>query len=353
MVKKIIESERIPIKLWLDDLEPKTLQQAKNLANFPYSYHHVAIMPDAHVGYGMPIGGVVSTENVIIPHAVGVDIGCGVCAVKTSLNGINTKDLKRILGRIRKSIPTGFNKHKSPQNEALMPDNYTIEKLDTVSQNYQYARKSLGTLGGGNHFIEVQEDQDGYIWLMIHSGSRNLGKQVADFYDKMAVKFCKENGYHDVVRNQLAFLEVESEEGKAYIEEMRYAVDFALCNRKVMMQQVKNIVADILGDVSFEGLINIAHNYAAKEIHFSKEVWVHRKGATRAFVGETGIIPGCQGSPSYIVKGKGNIESFKSCSHGAGRIMGRREAERRLDLQKERSKLEEKGVLHALRGKSD
>ena len=212
----------------------------------------------------------------------------------------------------------------------------------------------MGTLGGGNHFIEIQKGSDGHIWIMIHSGSRNLGKQVADYYNKLAVKL-NDKWYSSIPKNwELAFLPIDNEEGKSYIREMNYCVEFALANRKLMMENIKSIFHHFYkSDISFDDMINIAHNYAKMENHFRENVIVHRKGATLATEKTVGIIPGSQGTRSFIVKGRGNLQSFNSCSHGAGRIMGRKEAERRLDLQTEIKSLDDKGILHTIRGAKD
>ncbi|MFX1536789.1 MAG: RtcB family protein [Promethearchaeota archaeon] len=361
-MKQVTNTERLPIKLWLDDIEDGALKQAKNLANLPFAFHHIAIMPDCHQGYGCPIGSVVALDGQIIPFLVGVDIGCGMCAVKTSLTDIDTDTLKKIMGEIRKAIPVGFNKHKEKQEERLMPMLGSGDFAKHVSgvckiadQEWNNALLSLGTLGGGNHFIEIQKGDDGHIWIMIHSGSRNLGKQVADHYNKLAVEL-NEKWHSEVPKEwELAHLPVDSEEGQAYIREMNYCVEFALANRKLMMERVTNCMHAILGQDGFgvEDLINIAHNYATQEHHFGKNVWVHRKGATLAREGTIGIIPGSQGTKSYIVRGKGNKESFESCSHGAGRVMGRKQAQRELSLEDEIKNLDDKGVIHSIRNIKD
>jgi len=346
-MKVIAEETRFPIYLWLDDIEDGAMAQAKNLAELPFILHHVAIMPDSHQGYGMPIGGVIATKGVVIPNAVGVDIGCGMCAVRTSLTYLDIDVLKEIVGEIRNAIPLGFNKHQEMQDEALMP------KLDfgsVIPEQYNNARKSLGTLGGGNHFIEIQKDEDGHIWIMIHSGSRNLGKTVADHHNKIAVKLNEQYFSQIPKKHELAFLPLDSVEGKDYIMDMNYCVEFALANRKHMMNAVIDIFKSKELGAEFDEIINIAHNYAKMEHHYGKDVMVHRKGATYAGAGNIGIIPGSQGSKSYIVRGLGNHESFNSCSHGAGRKMGRKDAERRLDLEAEVAALDAMGVLHGVRG---
>lgn len=353
-MKQVISTEQIPIKIWTDDIEDGALEQAKNLANLPFAFKHIAIMPDTHQGFGMPIGGVLATKGVIIPNAVGVDIGCGMCAVKTSLTELDTETLKHIMGEIRKVVPVGFNKHKEKQEESLMPEigGTEIDLRNVIGREYNNALKSLGTLGGGNHFIEIQKGSDGHIWIMIHSGSRNLGKQVADHYNNVAIELNKR--WHSLVdvKQELAFLPIDSEEGQAYIREMNYCVEFALANRKLMMDRIKQIFYPINGS-NFDEMINIAHNYASLENHFGENVMVHRKGATLATKDTIGIIPGSQGTKSYIVKGLGNPESFNSCSHGAGRKMGRNEAIKTLNLEEEVKKLDDMGVIHAIRGEKD
>jgi tRNA-splicing ligase RtcB len=355
---KIIETQKIPIRMWLEEIEDGAMEQIKHLAELPFAFSHIAIMPDSHQGYGMPIGGVLATRDVIIPNAVGVDIGCGMCAVKTSLTELNTETLKKIMGRIRDTIPVGFNHHKEKQDEDLMPkglDNFAERDYPIVNQEFQSALKSIGTLGGGNHFIEIQKGSDGHIWIMIHSGSRNFGLKIAEHYNKLAIELNKKWFSSVPEEWELAYLPLDSEEGKAYIREMNYAVEFALANRRLMMERIARIFQEVLvlEDKDFEPMINIAHNYARLENHLGKNVMIHRKGATLADKDTIGIIPGSQGTKSYIVKGKGNVLAFKSCSHGAGRKMGRKEAERTLNLEDEQKKLDDQGILHAIRGKGD
>lgn len=348
-MEKVISTERLPIKLWLEDIEEGALEQAKNLANLPFAYKHIAIMPDSHQGYGMPIGGVLAAENAIIPNAVGVDIGCGMCSLKTDLREINIEDLKKIMGIIRKTIPVGFNHHNDKQEEKWMPD--LNGNLKIVEQEYENALKQVGTLGGGNHFIEIQKGSDGFIWLMIHSGSRNIGYTVAKHYNQKAQKLNeKRNGSG---RKDLAYFPEDTDEFNDYINEMNYCIEFALNNRKLMMERVKGAMTEVLGDVEFSGFINKPHNFASSENHFGNNVIIHRKGATRARKGELGMIPGSQGTNSYIVKGKGNKDSFESCSHGAGRVMSRNEAKRTLSVEEQSRPLEDRGILHAIRHKSD
>ncbi len=353
-MKQVISTEKVPIMLWLEDIEEGALEQAKNIANLPFTFKHVAIMPDSHQGYGMPIGGVLATKGVIIPNAVGVDIGCGMCAVKTSLTDISTDKLKKIMSRIREKVPLGFNHHKNAQPEHLMPSKENMVENGVVEKQYTAALKQLGTLGGGNHFIEIQQGSDGHIWIMIHSGSRNIGLKVADHYNHLAKKL-NERWHSEVEKaKDLAFLPIETEEAKNYFKEMQYCVDFAFANRKLMMANIELAFEEHFGS-NYESLdfVNIAHNYANWEHHYNTNVIVHRKGATSAKDGEIGIIPGSQGTKSYIVKGKGNPKSFTSCSHGAGRQMGRKQAQRSLDLNAEIEKLDKQGIIHAIRNQKD
>lgn len=353
-MRQVISTEKIPIKLWLEDIEEGALNQARNMANLPFAFKHIAIMPDSHEGYGMPIGGVLATKGVIVPNAVGVDIGCGMCALKTNLNSITKDKLKKIMSGIRELVPLGFDHHKEKQDIALMPLVENFVKNGIVERQFESARKQIGTLGGGNHFIEIQQGSDGYIWIMAHSGSRNLGLKVAEHYNKIA-KSLNERWYSAIENSKdLAFLPIEEQAAKDYFNEMQYCVDFAFANRKLMMQNIVTAVTDVLkGNFAELDFVNIAHNYARWENHFNTNVIVHRKGATSAKEGETGIIPGSQGTKSYIVRGKGNAESFESCSHGAGRLLGRKQAERTLDLEKEIEKMDKRGIIHSIRSKRD
>jgi len=341
----------MPIKMWLEDLEDGALAQAKNLANLPFAFKHIPIMPDSHQGYGMPIGSILATKGVIVPNAVGVDIGCGMCAMKTSIEHLETDALKKTLGIARQLIPLGFNWHDEAQDAALMPEGH--ESLDIVGRGYHKALKQIGSLGGGNHFIEIQKGSDGFIWVMIHSGSRNLGYSVAKWYNH-AAELLNER-YHSAVTKDmgLAFLPIETPEAKNYINEMEYCVEFALANRQLMMTRMMEALGEVAGDFERGDLINESHNFAAWENHFGENVMVHRKGATRAYEGELGMIPGSQGTNSYIVRGLGNAQSFKSCSHGAGRKMGRKQAQRELNLAEEIELLNKKGVIHAVRNTKD
>ncbi len=350
-MKKVIGTEKKPIKLWLDDIEDTALAQAKNLANLPFAFKHIPLMPDSHPGYGMPIGSILATQGAVVPNAVGVDIGCGMCALRTELTDVGKDDLKKTLGIARQLIPLGFNWHDEAQDERWMPER--TKAMTIVDRGYAKARKQVGSLGGGNHFIELQQGSDGYVWVMIHSGSRNLGHSVAEWYNN-AAKRLNERYYSSVTKSQdLAFLPIETPEAKDYLVEMNYCIEFALANRQLMMHRMVEALQEVVGDFDHDEIINKAHNFAAWENHFGQNVMVHRKGATRARAGELGMIPGSQGTSSYIVRGLGNAESFASCSHGAGRRMGRKQAQRELDLQHEIDLLNEKGVIHAIRHTKD
>lgn len=351
---KVITGNRIPIKMWAEQVEGSAMEQAMDLASLPFAFHHVALMPDCHTGLGMPIGGVLATMGCIVPNAVGVDIGCGMCAVKTNLKAkqISRKILLAIVEKVKEVIPLGFDHQQEAQDESLMPQGYNLDALPKIKMLYPSARKQLGTLGGGNHFIEIQQEfEDGSVWIMIHSGSRNLGKKIATEYGNKA-KFLNNLWFSQTLPG-LEFLPMATTEARNYLSEMKYCVDFAFANRKLMMQRICEIMQSFLPQISFEPMINIAHNYAAWEKHFGQDVIVHRKGATRARKGEIGIVPGSQGTPSYIVEGLGNPDSFMSCSHGAGRVMGRKEAIYKLNLKQEQAFLESQGIIHSVRDARD
>ena len=335
----------LPVKSWCENLEKESVRQATNLANHPSLFSHVALMPDCHVGYGMPIGGVIACENAIIPNAVGVDIGCGMGAVQTNIPfmEVSPSQIEKVLHAIKRFIPLGEGRaHPSRQSwEGLdARDDKRPGGIDTHAWSLAYC--NLGTLGGGNHFIEIQKGNDGFVWLMIHTGSRNLGYRIAEHYHQLALELDRKN--HIILPDkELAFLPVDSEEGQAYIRDMNFALDYARENRRRIMEIFKREMACIFKNIDFTREVNIHHNYAALENHFGRNVWIHRKGATSAQEGETGIIPGSMGTASYIVKGLGNPESFMSCSHGAGRRMGRTQACR--ELSKEACDHAMKGII--------
>ena len=334
---KQFDENSLPIRSWCADVEPGALAQAENLSRHPALFSHVALMPDCHQGYGMPIGGVVAADAAVIPAAVGVDIGCGMRAVETDLPGERFADIRvrrALQEKLKERIPVGEGvSHKAVQawegfEEYLAHNGQRCEmwpgKLD---------RMNLGTLGGGNHFVELQrstpvdggagEPEGGAkVWLMIHSGSRNLGKRIEEYYHRIAAKHC---GHYRVrlPDPDLAFLPIEEPEGHDYFTDMLFALRYAKENRRRMMAAFKETVAEFAPEASFVRELDVHHNYAAFEEHFGKKVCVHRKGATSAKKDELGIIPGSMGAASYIVRGLGNPDSFESCSHGAGRKMSR------------------------------
>lgn len=351
------EKQKIPIKIWLkkqEDVETECMAQALNLANLPFAFRHVALMPDTHMGYGMPIGGVLATDGAIIPNAVGVDIGCGMGFVHTNIpvemlrntDTPNGRLIQQIVGAVMREVPVGFTHHRAPQECAAL-DRFISQRLgdgsgedpkelaDEIDAGYY----QVGTLGGGNHFIELQEDEEGQMGIMLHSGSRNFGYKICRHFNQAAKALNRE--WRSEVRSEwdLAFLPTDSAQGRSYIKWMNLALEFAQENRQLMMERIKNIVFHCVekyagySGIEIDMEVNAHHNYAAIEHHFGHNVWVHRKGAIRVREGEAGIIPGAMGSFSYIVEGRGNPESFQSCSHGAGRRMGRKEAERRFRSQ--------------------
>ena len=330
------EEDALPVKSWCENCEEGALKQAGNLAKHPALYHHVALMPDAHQGYGMPIGGVVAADNAVIPAAVGVDIGCGMIATETDIPAEAFAEMpfrRAFQEKLKERIPVGEGEsHKSVQTwegfEEYLANNgercqMWPSKLD---------RANLGTLGGGNHFIELQKttsldgagDPEGgsKVWLMIHSGSRNLGKRIEEHYHRIAAKMCARFRVA-LADPDLAFLPIEEQVGHDYFTDMLFALRYAKENRRRMMEAMKETFLEFAPQANFLRTIDIHHNYAAFEEHFGKKVCVHRKGATSAKLDEIGIIPGSMGTASYIVRGLGNPDSFMSCSHGAGRRMSR------------------------------
>jgi tRNA-splicing ligase RtcB len=283
--------------------------------------------------------------NAVIPNAVGVDIGCGMVAVETDFPAGGLTDMKKrraVMDAVKKLIPVGEGHSRGKEQKWEGFERYA-DQLDSA-EKYEWPnaldRKNLGTLGGGNHFIEFQESvetfdkeyKEGRLWLMIHSGSRNLGYKIASCYHKKAVDILRKRKI-EIPSEDLAFLEADTSVGRKYIRDMNFALDYARENRRRIMNAFMEAVCSVIGDVTFIREINIHHNYAAYEEHFGEKVWVHRKGAVSAKKGETGIIPGSMGTASYIVRGLGNPESFMSSSHGAGRRMGRNEASRRLTVE--------------------
>lgn len=325
----INKSENLPIKSWCKNVENKALNQAKDLANHPAMFHHIALMPDCHMGYGMPIGGVIGCKDAIIPNAVGVDIGCGMGAIETNFSVENIKgkkQIRQILEDVKAKVPLGEgHSHREPQAwEGFIKYKQSIKRKPgwLTDKVWDLAKKNLGSLGGGNHFIELQESEDGKLWLMLHSGSRNLGYKIAEYYNREALLYNEKKGLKHINKD-LAYLPLDYKVSTEYIRDMTFAMEYALENRYRMIKHFKESVSSILHKIDFGKEINIHHNYASLEKHFGKNIWIHRKGATSANKGEVGIIPGSMGTSSYIVEGLGNKDSFHSCSHGAGRKMSR------------------------------
>lgn len=345
-------TDGLPMKVWATQVENEAMSQAMNLSRLPFAFHHIALMADAHSGYGMPIGGVMATEKVVIPNAVGVDVGCGVIAYKFKLKAsdVSREALIKIVDLIKTKVPVGFNRRSKDKLSFLeLPKAFSDENLEVLPVNTQNAYESLGTLGGGNHFIEVQKDADDNLWVMIHSGSRNLGKKVAEVYDAKARELNARYFSQVLPEWELAFLPLSTQEGRNYVKEMNGCVEYAFMNRTQMMYDVWESFTEVLAtEIEKVESYNIHHNYAAFENHFGKNVFVHRKGATSAKLGEIGIIPGSQGTASYIVKGLGNPDSFMSCSHGAGRSLSRSKAKKELDLAKEMAILDNQGIIHSM-----
>ena len=335
---------KIIARLWLpvEEIEDTALKQIYNMAGLPFIHKWVAIMPDVHTGIGATIGAVLPCDSVFIPAAVGVDIGCGMCAVKTNLT---VAEAQPLLGRIHRDIvdriPLGFDHRQKGQLDDVyrfVPGDFLNALKPYESYDKLPVLPQLGTLGGGNHFIELQKDKDDAVWILLHSGSRHIGNRLAENHIKIARKLTSKEGRK--VPLYLDYLAEDSGEGRIYIRDMEFAMEFARQNRFVMVEVVKSILDRYFEGIVFDDTINIHHNYAAKEEHFGKEVWVHRKGATLAGENVTGIIPGSMATPSYIVDGLDNEDSFKSCSHGAGRVMSRSKARKLVDIDNFRKDME-------------
>jgi tRNA-splicing ligase RtcB len=327
------EGDRAPIKTWLpiEEIEPGALDQLHAAASHPFIGPHLAVMPDCHQGVGVTIGSVLPTVGEIIPNAVGVDIGCGMCAIDTGVR-FNKKKMDRNFwrnwaGRVQREVPTGFSVHKQPKRLGHLDRELRARELQPLLRSK--AMLQLGTLGGGNHFMEAQVDERNQIWLMVHSGSRHTGLRIANYYDRWARDLAPARGINPP--RDLASLPLDDEIGQAYLHDMTWATDFALANRLAMLDAMIDALERSL-DALHDGIehpkppINIHHNAAALEQHAGGEYVIHRKGATSAQPDQIGIIPGSMGSPSFIVRGLGNPESFASCSHGAGRRVSRTQA---------------------------
>ena len=335
--EKFEDGYAMPVKSWCENCEEGAVQQAVNLAHHPALVHHVALMPDAHLGYGMPIGGVVAADNAVIPAAVGVDIGCGMIATETDVPAEAFAEMsfrRAFQEKLKERIPVGEGvSHRVTQDWEGFEEYTAHNGMRSSLWPSKLDRMNLGTLGGGNHFVELQKSTpvDGSagepeggakVWLMIHSGSRNLGKRIEEHYHRIAARIC-ERFHSPLPDKDLAFLPIDEPTGHDYFTDMLFALRYAKENRRRMMEAMKATLAEFVPGVNFIRTIDIHHNYAAFEEHFGEKVCVHRKGATSAKLDEIGIIPGSMGTASYIVRGLGNPDSFMSCSHGAGRRMSR------------------------------
>lgn len=349
MISVISDTKR-PIKIWASDLELEAEKQVRNMGNMPFIQSHVAVMADAHAGKGSTVGTVIATMGAIIPAAVGVDIGCGMCAVKLPFKITEFPDSLAVLrSSIERSVPVGFEQNKEASarvNDALctIPGDVSTRKginLDKIA-------RQVGTLGGGNHFIEVCQDTDNGAWVVLHSGSRNIGKTLAEVHINNAKDLMKKY-FIDLPDQDLAYLAQGTDEFKNYISDLIWAQNYAKVNRNEMMIRVLKDISYFLykedrGTQAMTSLwVDCHHNYTAMENHSGKNMWITRKGAVSARAGELGIIPGSMGTKSYIVEGLGNEDSFCSCSHGAGRRMSRTKARERFtqeDLEKQTAGVE-------------
>lgn len=334
-ILKVYSDERVPIKIWSENAEEQAIQQLKNIANLPFVFKHVAAMPDVHLGVGATVGSVVATEKAICPAAVGVDIGCGMMAVKTNLNAAIVQDrVKDIRHSIERSVPVGFNSNKNMSEAVASWTGWLAESgiPDRVGYDVgglgKKAQLQLGSLGGGNHFIELCTDTENNVWVVLHSGSRNVGKMIADHHINKA-KGLMEQMFIKLPDPDLAYLAQGTKEFNEYIADVEWCQKYALKNREEMMDRILKDISWAVNNkepITRVMEVNCHHNYLARENHYGKNVIVTRKGAVRARMGDLGIIPGSMGTRSYIVEGLGNEESFCSCSHGAGRRMSRTQA---------------------------
>lgn len=364
---------RVPIKIWtrsLEDVEESCLEQAIHLADLPFAHDHIALMPDTHTGKGMPIGGVIACKNAVIPNAVGVDIGCGMAFVQTDIPAGILREtmtgsgelIKVIIGNILRTIPVGYKHYSKPQPSAVLDraqneiEKYTADS--TLIRFIEESYRSIGTLGGGNHFIEIQENTQGFACIMLHSGSRMFGNMIGQHFNGLAHEMNAR--YFSAVPPEynLPFLPADTSEGQRYLNWMHLAMDFAFENRTVMLKKVEQIFTEQVEKhtglhPTYTGTINCHHNYAALEEHNGETVWVHRKGAIRAGSGEIAIIPGAMGSNSYIVKGLGNEESFLTSSHGAGRSYSRTGAMERFSVESVMVDLKQRNVILGKNSKKD
>jgi tRNA-splicing ligase RtcB len=347
---EVIETGYAPIKAWIEGVpvEEAARRQLFNIAALPFIHHHVAIMPDVHFGKGATVGSVIATKAAIVPAAVGVDIGCGMMAVRTTLTASDLPDsMANLRLGIEAAVPHGGIGIKGGWKDGVpnavarrFADSGLAEGLQTLEDKHPSIREAqsvthLGSLGGGNHFIEVCLDEADRVWVMLHSGSRGIGNRIGTYFIAKARDALERRQLtRPLLDRDLAWLEEGEPLFADYVEAVAWAQDFARHNREVMMAATLRVLREQLPPFQMEKqAINCHHNYVEREQHFGEQVWVTRKGAVRAGDGDLGIIPGSMGAKSYIVRGRGNAESFQSCSHGAGRAMSRGEAKRRFTLK--------------------
>ena len=347
-VRKVLGKGLVPVKVYTDDIEHEAIQQLINISKLPIVHGHVAAMPDVHAGIGATVGSVIPTKQAIIPAAVGVDIGCGMNAVRLTATASDLPDsLAAVRSAIESAVPVGFSQHERPsagaQARLVRPlserlDSIVIKHPEVMKMQRKFAQTwlcQLGTLGGGNHFVEICLDEAQRVWVMLHSGSRGLGNVLGRYFIAAARRDMQRHRI-SLPDRDLAYFSEGSELFDDYVEAVDWAQDYALFNRREMMRLVLEALVGHLPPFKVDGeAINCHHNYVARETHFGERLYVTRKGAISAREGELGIIPGSMGAKSYIVRGLGNPESLFSCSHGAGRRMSRSEARRRfshLDL---------------------
>ena len=328
-VTRADDGQGLPVFSWAVNADEGAYEQAYNLARLPFAIHHIGLMPDAHQGYGMPIGGVLFADRAVVPYAIGVDIGCGVLAVRTDITEdqlVYGDTLTKVLNQIEQFIPVGEGRERHINDKAEAA--YTLAEglgglPDSVAEEWMLrATPQLGTLGGGNHFIELQKDPEGVIYVMIHSGSRSLGHNICTYYQKLALSLNEQ--WHSILpHKELAYLPLGTEEFDKYWSAMEFALRFAELNREKMLYRVYDALSMFIDFEGFDLQVDVHHNYAVWENHYNKNGIVHRKGAVRAREGETVLIPGSMGTASYIAQGLGNPKSFQPCQHGAGRAVPR------------------------------
>lgn len=342
-VKEVLTSGRVPVKIWTDEVDDKSRAQLSNIASLPFIHHHVAAMPDVHLGIGATIGSVIATHKAIIPAAVGVDIGCGMVAARLSItaNDLDEKALQKVFDQISRDVPVGRDQHRNER--VLMDAARPLEpRLKALTDRHPELLKAfgqpnkwinqMGTLGGGNHFIEVCLDETNQVWVMLHSGSRGIGNIIASHFIALARKDM-ERWMIQLPDRDLAYFPEGSDHFADYVEAVHWAQDYAMQNRTSMLELVLAALQRHLPPftVTTEA-VNCHHNYVAQEHHYGENVWVTRKGAIRAREGDLGIVPGSMGARSFIVRGLGNPESFCSSAHGAGRKMSRTAAEKQFTV---------------------